>query len=114
MREMQEILRLAAEPITLHDNAKSLIARAASVLSLPYRRAQSLWYGEEGRRVRAEEAARLRAEADRLLRAKLARLEREIATLRRQIADAEEGAGLARRQDRAVGEEAPLTCCYCP
>jgi hypothetical protein len=112
LREMQGILRLAAEPLTPCDNAKSRIARAAAVLSLPYRRAYSFWYGEERARVRAEEAARLRAEADRLLRLKLARLEQEIAILRGQI-DAEESAGLARRQDRAVGKADPLTggCC---
>jgi hypothetical protein len=103
MAEMQRILRLAAEPFRPCDNTKSLIARAAAVLSLPYRRAQTLWYGEEGRRVRAEEAARLRAESDRLLRLKLCRLELEIADLRRQI-DAEESAGLARRQVGAIGQ----------
>jgi hypothetical protein len=112
MREMQGIMRLAAEPLCPHDNAKSRIARAATALSLPYRRAYSLWYGEERARVRAEEAARLRAEADRLLRLKLARLEQEIAILRGQI-DAEERAALAGRQDRAVGKADPLTggCC---
>jgi hypothetical protein len=103
LREMQEILRLAAEPLCPHDNAKSRIARAAAALSLPYRRAYSFWYGEEKTRVRAEEAARLRAESDRLLRLKLCRLELEIADLRRQI-DAEESAGLARRQAGAIGQ----------
>jgi hypothetical protein len=101
MREMQGIMRLAAEPLCPHDNAKSRIARAAAVLSLPYRRAYSLWYGEERARVRAEEAARLRAEADRLLRLKLARLEQEIAILRGQIHD-EESARLARLQARGI------------
>jgi hypothetical protein len=101
MAEMQRILRLAAEPYRPCDNTKHLIARAAAVLRLPYRRAQTLWYGEEGRRVRAEEAARLRAEADRLLRLKLARLEQEIAILRGQIHD-EESARLARLQARGI------------
>lgn len=108
MREMQDILRLAAEPCRPCDNSKSLISRAAGVLHLSYRRAATLWYGEEGRRVREDEAARLRAERDRLLRLKLARLEREIAELRRQI-DAEKGADLARGQVRAMGKT-PLSC----
>jgi hypothetical protein len=101
LREMQGILRLAAEPLTPSDNAKSRIARAAAALSLPYRRAYSFWYGEEKTRVRAEEAARLRAESDRLLRLKLARLEQEIAILRGQIHD-EESARLARLQARGI------------
>ena len=33
MQEMQEILRLAAEPYSATDNAKSLIGRAARALS---------------------------------------------------------------------------------
>jgi hypothetical protein len=82
---MQEILRLAAEPCQMHDNAKSLIARAAGVLHLSYRRAFTLWYGEEGRRVRADEAARLRAEKDRLLICRLKRLRAEIAETERLL-----------------------------
>jgi hypothetical protein len=89
LREMQEILRLAAEPRRECDNAKSRIARAATVLQLPWRRAYSLWYGEEDRRVRDEEAARLRAERDRLLRLRLERLEREAIELRRFIDETE-------------------------
>ena len=112
LAEMQQILRLAAEPCQMHDNAKSLIARAAAVLHLTYRRAYSLWYGAEKTRVRAEEAARLRAERERLLQLKIERLEREIATVRRQIAD-EESAGLARGGDHAAGAPASLAGGVC-
>jgi hypothetical protein len=114
LEEVRDILRLAAEPFSPADNRKSLIARAAKALHLTYSRAKRIWYAEDTCPMRAEEVVRLRAEADRLLRAKLARLEREIATLRRQIdAAAEEGSGLAGGQDRGVGEEAPLAGCFC-
>jgi hypothetical protein len=87
--EMQEILRLAAEPYRSHDNAKSRLARAASALQIPWRRAYSLWYGEAKTLVRDEEAARLRTERDRLLRLHLERLEQETVRLRRRIDEAD-------------------------
>lgn len=102
LREMQTIVQLAAEPITPSDNTKGLIGRAAAVLRLPYRRAYQFWYGEERTRVRDEEAARLRAERERLLALKLARLEQEIADLRRQL-DAEEAGRLAARATGKAG-----------
>lgn len=89
LTEMQAILRLAAEPYSVHDNAKSRIARAAAVLQMPWRRTYSLWYGEAKALVRDDEAARLRAERNRLLRLRLQRLEREAAELRALINETE-------------------------
>jgi hypothetical protein len=83
--EMQEILRLAAEPLRPCDNAKSRLARAGAVLRLAPRRAYALWYGEARMLIREEEAARLRVERDRLLELRLARLRQEIAETERLL-----------------------------
>jgi hypothetical protein len=120
LREMQAIVRLAAEPRTAADSTKVAIGRAAAALQLNYRRAYSLWYRADRLRVTPEEAARLRVERDRLLLLRYERLEREIAETRRLLNE-------ARRHDAAAqtvaggclalgggeiasgGEAAPLT-----
>ena len=88
LEEMQQILRLAAEPIRPHDNAKSRLGRAAEVLRLGRRRAYSLWYGEAHAVVREEEASRLRGERDRLLMLRIERLQAEIADTERLLSEA--------------------------
>jgi hypothetical protein len=95
LREMQAIVRLAAEPRTAADSTKAAIGRAAAALQLNYRRAYSLWYRADKLRVTPEEAARLRVERDRLLVLRHARLEREIAETRRLLNE-------ARRHDAAA------------
>lgn len=102
LTERRAIAHLAAEPYGLHDNAKTLISRASRVLQVSLRRATALWYGEPDHCIAAEETARLRAERDRLLALKLARLEQEIADLRRQL-DAEEAGRLAARATGKAG-----------
>lgn len=103
LREMQAIVRLAAEPRVAADSTKAAIARAGQALSLNYRRAYSLWYRADRLRVSPEEAARLRAEGDRLLVRRIERLQREIDETKRLLAQAEQrdavaakAAGLAR------------------
>jgi hypothetical protein len=95
LREMQAIVRLAAEPRVAADSTKAAIGRAATVLQLNYRRAYSLWYRSDKLRVSPEEAARLRAERDRLQVLRLERLEREIAETKRLLQE-------ARRHDAAA------------
>ena len=95
LREMQAIVRLAAEPRVAADSTKAAIGRAAAALQLNYRRAYSLWYRSDKLHVSSEEAARLRAERERLLRLRHARLEREIAETKRLLQE-------ARRHDAAA------------
>jgi hypothetical protein len=107
--EMQEILRLAAEPIRPNDNTKSRLARAAAVLQLGRRRAYTLWYGEATALIRDAEIERLRSERDRLYELRLARLRREIADTERRLEvlrreDLEAAASLDRAETRAGGE----------
>ena len=83
--EMQEIVRLAAEPLRPHDNVKSKIWRAGRLLGIGYRRAYALWYSEPQAVVGEDEAARLRAERDRLYQLRLARLRQEIADTERRL-----------------------------
>lgn len=87
-QEMQEILRLAAEPLRPNDNAKSRLARATAALRLTRRRAYALWYGEDHALIREEEAARLRAERERLLLLRIERLQAEIADTERLLSEA--------------------------
>jgi len=87
--EMQDIVRMAAEPRPPVDSSKGAINRAARALGITYRRARSFWYGHtEKVLVRDAEAARLRAEHRRLLLLRIERLEREIAETRRLLDDA--------------------------
>ena len=101
--EMQDIVRMAAEPRPPVDSSKGAINRAARALGITYRRARSFWYGHtEKVLVRDAEAARLRAEHRRLLLLRIERLEREIAETRRLLDDA------ARQQRNAEAQR--LAC----
>ena len=86
--EMRALAQLAADGAGLRDNTKSRIARVARVLSLSWRRASALWYGDIDHWIAAAEAARLRGERERLLQARMARLRREIADTERLINEA--------------------------
>jgi len=109
--EMQDIVRMAAEPRPPVDSSKGAINRAARALGITYRRARSFWYGHtEKVLVRDAEAARLRAEHRRLLLLRIERLEREIAETRRLLDDAArqrdaEAQRLARQAAAMAGGE---------
>ena len=113
LREMQAIVRLAAEPRVAADSTKAAIGRAATVLQLNYRRAYSLWYRSDKLRVSPEEIARLRAEHERLQRLRLERLEREIAETRRLLQEARRHDAAAQAaaggRSHLAGGGAPLT-----
>jgi hypothetical protein len=99
-REMQAIVRLAAEPRPAADSLVAALLRASRALGISYRRTVSFWYGYTERvRVSPEEAAKLRAERDRLLRLRLARLEQELAELRLLLNEAERRNATARKLD---------------
>ena len=109
--EMQDIVRMAAEPRPPVDSSKGAINRAARALGITYRRARSFWYGHtEKVLVREAEAERLRAEHQRLLLARIARLECEIADTRRLLEQARqqrdaEAQRLARQAAAMAGGE---------
>jgi hypothetical protein len=114
-REMQAIVRMAAEPRPVADSLKAALRRSSAALGISYRRAMSFWYGHTERvRVTPDEAERLRAEADRLRLLRIERLEREIAELRAEVRlrnarRRAAGAGEDRGVDQAVAET-PLNC----
>ena len=106
--EMRALAQLAADGAGLRDNTKSRIARVARVLSLSWRRASALWYGDIDHRIAAAETARLRAERERLLQARVDRLGREIEETRQLIQAArqrhEADAVVARRDREQAGQ----------
>ena len=105
-REIQDIVRLAAEPLRPNDNVKSRLARAAARLGLGRRRAYAFWHGEAETVARAEEVARFRAERERLLQARMERLGREIAETERLIREAKQRHAATVDVDRRAGEQA--------
>lgn len=88
--EMRALALLAADAAGPRDNTKSKIARAARVLSLSWRRANALWYGEVDHEIAAAETQRLRGERERLYAERLRRLRVEIADTERLIREARE------------------------
>lgn len=109
--EMRALAQLAADGAGLLDNTKSRIARVARVLSLSWRRASALWYGDIDHRIAAAEAARLRGERERLLQARMDRLGREIAETERLIREARqryEADAVVARRDREQARQLAL------
>ena len=104
--EMRALAQLAADGAGLRDNTKSRIARVARVLSLSWRRASALWYGDIDHWIAAAEAARLRGERERLLRARVERLGREIAETERLIQEARQRHEAVVVADRRDAERA--------
>jgi hypothetical protein len=81
--EMQAIVRFAAEPTRAGELVKAQINRAARILGLTPRRAETFWYGRPGR-VLAEEADAMRAWREHAKRTRRDRLLAEIAELDRR------------------------------
>ncbi len=109
--ELQEILREAANPPRAGELVKAQINRAARVLGLTPRRAETFWYGrptrilaEEADRLRAWRAARAKRTRDRLL-AELAALDRTERQLRLAIGDENEQ---LRLEMQIVGIRVPI------